>query len=223
MEVKVSDIIIPPYYIRGKNVQIKGLADSIKHIGLGHKIQVDKNLVLVDGLRRLEALKKNRTRRTEVEVVDIPKTKIVEYQLMIDFHKKHLNPIERARALKSYIKQHGYSHREAEKKLGFSKSTIGFHLKLLELPKEIQEDILSGKMKPYAVEKLIYKKKIKNIDEFKKKSRQKQLISVINRISAIKTFVRKGDWDYVALEKIRKHIGDILFLIEKKSYRGGKK
>jgi ParB/RepB/Spo0J family partition protein len=223
VEVKVKDIIVPPIYIRKELGDIKGLATSIKIGGLGYRIQVDKNLILVDGLRRLESLRKNKVKRAEVEIVDIPDFKRVEYQIMLDVHKKRFNPIELAHALKSYMNENKLSHRDAEERLGISKSTIGYHLKLLDLPKEVQEDIHSGKMKPYAVERLIYKKKIKTVDEFKKKTRVKQMSSIINRISAIKTFVEKADLTFPELERIRQHIGEVLFIIERKSHGSNNK
>jgi ParB family chromosome partitioning protein len=215
-QVRVKDIVVPPIYIRQEMGDIKGLAKSIKTSGLGYEIQVDKNLVLVDGYRRLSALKKNRIKETIVKIVDLPDFKRVEYQLMLDLHKKHFNPIERARALKSYLNENKLSHRDAEERLGISKSQIGYYIKLLDLPKEVKEDLSSGKLKPFAVERLIYKKKIKTVEDFKTKTRVKQFQSILNRLTAIKNYVKKSDLLVEEYDKLKKHLIEILELLNKK-------
>ncbi|HEY4832842.1 MAG TPA: ParB/RepB/Spo0J family partition protein [Waddliaceae bacterium] len=57
-----------------------------------------------------------------------------------------LNPIDVAKALQRLIKEFGYLQEEVAKKIGKKRSTVTNYLRLLSLPKQIQEGISIGKI-----------------------------------------------------------------------------
>lgn len=211
-EISISKIIVPPIYIRRKQPPINKLSDSIKKAGLAYPIIVDKNMVLIDGLRRLNALKKLKRRRTKVIIRDINNGDKLEYQLMIDIHKKKLNPIEKAKALKNYIDQKDISIREAGRRLGIGKSSIQDSISLLELPKYVQNEIFIGKIKPYkALE--ISRRKIKSLS-FSQKSSEIQYRCLLNRLTSIKKLLSKADLSKEQLNILKRHIDDLKLLVK---------
>jgi ParB family chromosome partitioning protein len=57
-----------------------------------------------------------------------------------------LNPIEEAGAMKEMSDQFKYSHEEIAKKLGKSRVAVTNSLRLLSLPKVVQDDVATGRM-----------------------------------------------------------------------------
>ena len=94
--------------------------------------------------------------------------------------------------------------------------------------KDIQEAIRSGEIKPYSVDidKLIYKygkRKIKSIEEFKKRSSESQYKSCLNRISSLKKYVQIGNMSNYQLLRLKDKLLILIKVIDKKVENNEKK
>jgi len=64
--------------------------------------------------------------------------------LIENIQRVDLNPIEIAKALKSLIEEFDYSHDELSGKIGKKRSTVANYIRLLGLPKSIQDSVTMG-------------------------------------------------------------------------------
>lgn len=209
--IPINRIKIPPNYPRTKfsklNFRVKDMI---------YPILVDANYNLLDGKRRLERLKRKGAVRVPVIRIlkNLNQTEQLEYQLITNLQREDLNAIDKARAFQNYLKLKGCSIREASKLLGIGKSSIEWHLRLLELPKEIQDRIHEGKLKPYSRElEKILRFRIRNEDDFKRASLENLFISVMRRLSALKSFIGKINFNDEQKAKIREKINELLKVV----------
>lgn len=212
--MRQKKIKIPPNYIRKYSKNIPSLKKALKRYGQVYPILVDKEGYLLDGKRRLEALK---DKRKKVKVLNVPLEKRLEFSLMLNLSRETLNPIDLAKALQSYQNQQGISQREIAKRLPISKSRVQDHLKLLSLPKDVQRLIAKGRIKMYQIEKLgKQKKKISSIEKFKDISGDRQFLSVTNRISSIKTMIGETTMAKEQLFRVKEKVCGLMEIVDKK-------
>jgi ParB family chromosome partitioning protein len=74
-------------------------------------------------------------------VVDYSKNDLREYALIENIQREDLNPIEIAYSLQSLIEEHGYTHEELANSISKSRSYVTNLLRILNLPKFVQEKI----------------------------------------------------------------------------------
>lgn len=67
-----------------------------------------------------------------------------EWALVENIQRQDLNPLERARAYRSYLQKFGLTHAQAAERLGEDRATISNFLRLLELNAGVQDLILRG-------------------------------------------------------------------------------
>ena len=100
---------------------------------------------LIAGERRLRASKIAGLSRVPVVVIDVEdENDLLELALIENIQRTDLNPIEEADAYRKLIEKFGYTQEETAKRVGKQRSTITNLLRLLKLPKLIQNDISSG-------------------------------------------------------------------------------
>ena len=129
--------------------KLQQLADSIREKGVIQPLLVtqgnDNRYVLIAGERRLRAAKL--AGREEVPVVVMDKgsdNESLELALIENIQRHDLNPIEEAVAYGRLMEEFHLTQEEVAKKVGRQRSTITNVLRLLQLPKSLQDDVVQG-------------------------------------------------------------------------------
>lgn len=138
--------------IRPDLPEIHDLALSIRQRGLltpplvRRKPDGDGEFLLVAGHRRHAAILALGWETTPVdEIVDIDEDEAFEIQLLENVQRVQLEPIQAARGLRLLMKRReGASAAEVARSIGLSPSWVRRHLKLLELPDEVQQRVTDG-------------------------------------------------------------------------------
>jgi len=126
------------------------LAASIKEKGILQPLlvrEVTPGLYeLVAGERRWRAAKLAGLKRVPVIVRDLSPQEALELALIENLQREDLNPIEEARGYQRLIQEFGLTQEDVAQKVGRDRSTIANALRLLKLPEDLQEDVLSGRL-----------------------------------------------------------------------------
>ena len=126
------------------------LAESIRQNGVIQPLIVTRlpdgdTYELVAGERRLRASKLAKLATVPVVVIDVTKDdSLLELALIENIQRTDLNPIEEAEAYQKLIKLFGYTQEETAKRIGKNRSTVANMLRLLNLPENIQQDVITG-------------------------------------------------------------------------------
>lgn len=151
---------------------IAELADSIKEVGLLQPPvvqEISKDLYeLIAGERRLTALRL--LGHTTVRVL-VKKTTLeisAKATLVENLQRVDLNPIEVAEGLKRLIDEFDYTQAELSKSIGKKRSTVANYLRLLHLPKEIQQSVKQGLISMAHAKLLVSCPEEKQLSLFKK-------------------------------------------------------
>lgn len=131
------------------NKDLGELADSIKEQGVIQPLIVTSDgngkYELVAGERRLRASKIAGLTTVPVVILDVQSDdSLLELALIENIQRTDLTPIEEAEAYKRLIDKFGYTQEETAKRVGKQRSTVTNMLRLLKLPKSIQEDVING-------------------------------------------------------------------------------
>jgi len=145
-EIEIAKIKTNPYQPRREfnEEAIKELASSIQKYGLLQPVVLirdEDEYILVAGERRLRATKLLGEEYIKAIVVDYSKNDLREYALIENIQREDLNPIEIAYSLQSLIEEHGYTHEELANSISKSRSYVTNLLRILNLPKFVQEKI----------------------------------------------------------------------------------
>jgi len=110
---------------------IEGLAADIRDRGLVEPLIVNEKLELIDGHRRLQALKHNKAMTAPVIIVPgLTPAMTEEIKLVTSLHKKNLTPLEEARAFKAYLTTHKATPDDLAKRINKSKRFVEERLTL---------------------------------------------------------------------------------------------
>ncbi|MGD9110158.1 MAG: ParB/RepB/Spo0J family partition protein, partial [Phycisphaerales bacterium] len=71
---------------------------------------------------------------------------MLELALVENIHRKDLNPIERAQAYRKYLDTFSLTQVEGAQRLGESRSVVANHIRLLDLPQQIQQMLIKGEL-----------------------------------------------------------------------------
>lgn len=150
-KLQISAIQPNPYQPRTEwnDEQLADLAASIKSSGVIQPIIVRSNGIdyeLIAGERRLRASSLAGLTEIPAIVRKATEEQMLEIALVENIQRTDLNPIEKAKAYGRFIESFSLTHAEAAEKLGQSRSVISNHLRLLDLPQEIQQMLLSGQL-----------------------------------------------------------------------------
>ena len=126
---------------------LEQLADSIREAGVLSPI-----LVVEDGLRYRIVAGERRYRASRMAgltsvpciVRDMTTAQQMEAALIENLQREDLNPIEEAAAIRSLMQECGYTQEQAAKKLGKSRPAIANALRLLNLPQEVIDLVITG-------------------------------------------------------------------------------
>ncbi|BAU23878.1 chromosome partitioning protein ParB [Caldimicrobium thiodismutans] len=100
----------------------------------------------VAGERRLRAAKKLGLNTIPVIIKELSDEEALLISVMENLQRKDLNPMEIALAYKNLMDKFGYTQEEVAEKVGKDRATVANFLRLLKLPKEIQDDLLEERL-----------------------------------------------------------------------------
>ena len=123
------------------------LADSIKTYGLIQPIVVRKNknaFELVSGERRWRAARKAGLKKIPAIVREFTDQENALIALLENMQREDLNIIEEAQGLEALMSDYGLTQEEVAKAVGKSRPYISNALRLLKLPKEVQDMVEGG-------------------------------------------------------------------------------
>lgn len=146
------DLLTPNPYQPRKTFNestIKELAESIKTYGIINPILVRKQgdiYQIIAGERRWRAAKSLNLPTVPVIIKDLDDQKMSEVALIENLQRENLNSIEEAESIKQILDLTKMNQNELGALLGKSQSTIANKLRLLTLPKEIQEALINKKI-----------------------------------------------------------------------------
>jgi ParB family chromosome partitioning protein len=152
LEAVALDLIDPnPFQPRRAfpEASLKELADSIRSSGVVQPIllrRAEGRYQLVAGERRWRAARLAGLEKIPAVVRDLTDLEALELSLTENLLREDLNPIEAAHGLEALQQRHGLSHEEIAKRLGVNRSTVTNTLRLLRLPREVQEMVAKGEL-----------------------------------------------------------------------------
>ncbi len=124
------------------------LANSIRTHGILQPVllkQVGQRYQLVAGHRRTAAAKIAGLQTVPAIIrADTTPEQQIEWALIENIQRQDLNPIERAKAYRTYIERFSITHSQAAARLGEDRTTITNFLRLLDLPTDIQDMVTAG-------------------------------------------------------------------------------
>ena len=149
--LKLDQIRTNPYQPREDFDQqsLEELTQSIKEKGVIQPILVRRrgdNYELIAGERRFRAAKLLNINELPAMVKDVDDAGSLEISLIENIQRQALNPIEEARAFQYLIDKFAVTQEKISEVIGKSRVSVTNTLRLLKLPKEIQEAIKQGKI-----------------------------------------------------------------------------
>lgn len=124
------------------------LAESIRTQGILQPLLVEKisddDYAIIAGERRYRAALSVGLEKIPVIVKQFSDLQRLEVSLIENIQRENLNPIEEAKAYVYLIEQADIKQEELAERVGKKRSTIANSIRLLQLPKEIQESLLKG-------------------------------------------------------------------------------
>lgn len=150
--VDISSIVPNRFQPRGdfSEESLKELAESIRTNGIIQPLLVTKavsgRFELIAGERRWRAAKIAGLKEVPVIVKEADRELMLELAIVENIQREDLNPIEEARAYKELIESFDYTQEEVSDKVSKSRPHIANTIRLLFLPKVIQEDVVLGRM-----------------------------------------------------------------------------
>ena len=132
-----------------QNAELEELARSIREKGILTPLLVskwEKGYRLIAGERRWRAAQKAGLESVPVVVRETTPVESLELALIENIHRQDLNPIEEALAYKKWLETSETTQEALAKAIGRDRSTITNMLRLLKLPKNIQKDVMEGRL-----------------------------------------------------------------------------
>lgn len=126
---------------------LEELTDSIRQNGVLQPILVRRHgekYEIVAGERRYQAARAAGLTEVPVIIREISDEDVFKLALIENLQRSDLTPLEEARGYRRLIKDKGLTQEELAKALSKSRSAITNTLRLLDLPKEVQEYVETG-------------------------------------------------------------------------------
>jgi len=217
---------------------LEELAQSIRANGVVQPIVVRRkggNYQIIVGERRWRASQRAGLQKIPAIVKKVSDEKLLELALIENIQRQELNPIEEARAYKNLVEKLGLTQEIVAERVGKNRTVITTALRLLKLPKDIQELIAEEKISAGHGRALLMISEIdtqrqltKSIIEMSLSVREtEKAIKRLNRNASVtaenKIFRPKNDANVKAAEtKLRRHFGTNVQIIPDGRGTGGK-
>lgn len=148
-ELLIKNIAANPYQPRCNfdEEKLQELAASIKEFGVVQPVVVRKkgrSYELVAGERRLRAAGLAGLTKVPAIVKDYDDAKMMEIALIENIQRHDLNPIEEAQGLRRLMQEFKLTQEQTAEKVGRSRSAVTNLLRLLNLPEQVQKQIING-------------------------------------------------------------------------------
>jgi len=148
-EIPISLTDPNPYQPRTRfdSEQLEDLKQSIRTSGVLQPIvvrPVGERYQVVMGERRLRAAREIGLERIPAIVRQVGDEELLELALIENIQRADLNPIEKARAYRRLMQEFGLTQEQVGERVGQSRSTVANFTRLLELPKEVQDNVSRG-------------------------------------------------------------------------------
>ena len=125
------------------------LAQSMKETGVIQPILVvpeEDHYKIIVGERRWRAAQAAGLQRVPVIIRNIPIEQQLEISLIENIHREELNPLEIALAYQRLIQELKYTQQDIAEKVGKDRTSVTNYLRLLKLPKEVQDFLADSKI-----------------------------------------------------------------------------
>lgn len=127
------------------------IADSIREHGVIQPLIITKDdksesYYLIAGERRFRASQLAGMKSVPVVIKEASPQEMLELALIENVQRKDLNPLEEALAFKQLQEQFGLTQAKVAKKMGLSRVAVTNKIRLLGLPKQVQESVLNSKL-----------------------------------------------------------------------------
>jgi ParB family chromosome partitioning protein len=150
-EIAVEAIVANPQQPRRvfDEADLRALADSLRLHGVIQPVVVRKRsgeegrYELVVGERRWRAARLAGLATIPALVKDVASPQLLEVALVENVQRRDLNPIELALAFQGLIET-GATQEEVGRRVGLDRSSVANTIRLLDLPRDYQEDVESG-------------------------------------------------------------------------------
>lgn len=132
---------------RLSDADLEDMAQSVREKGILTPLLVmrtEEGYQLIAGERRWRAAQKAGLERVPVVVREVSSEEVLELALIENIHRKDLNPIEEAMACRKLLEDGNLTQEELAKRIGIDRSTLANLVRLLGLPRSIQEDVMDG-------------------------------------------------------------------------------
>lgn len=147
------DSIRPNTYqprVRFDQESLDGLAESIREVGVLQPLLVrtaaDGGFELIAGERRWRAAQLAGLATVPVIVRPVDDSDSLEQAIVENLHREDLNPLEEAAAFRQLIDEFAYTQEQVAQRVGKSRPAVANHLRLLQLPGEIQTWVRDGQL-----------------------------------------------------------------------------
>ncbi len=151
-EIPLSLIEPNPFQPREKfdAEKLQELADSIREHGVVQAVVVSPaggdRYYLVAGERRCRAARMAGLTRIPALVRDLDQKRMVEIALIENLQREDLNPIEEAVAYRRLMDEFKMTQEQLGRRLGKSRPAIANTVRLLSLPRKVQDAIIRGEL-----------------------------------------------------------------------------
>jgi len=129
---------------------LKELADSILERGVIQPLLVrglgTGRYEIIAGERRFRAASIAGLKEVPVCIVDVDDQAAAAMALIENMQREDLNPLEESRGLARLIEEFGFTHEQAAKSVGKSRSAISNLLRLSQLAKAVQAMLMAGEL-----------------------------------------------------------------------------
>lgn len=237
IDIEISQISPNPFQPRETfdPVKLAELKQSISENGIIQPISVravDSGYELIAGERRLRAVRELGLERIPVYVMEVnTDEEMLELSLVENIQRDNLNPIDEANGYQTLISKCKLTQDEVATKVGKDRSTITNALRVLKLPKNIQESIIKGEITSgHARAYLTLPNRGAQVDLWKKTLRKKysvrQLENIVKNNSStpkVKVSRRKvNPFLHETENKLRTILATQVRIVEKAKGKSGK-
>lgn len=135
--------------LRFNDDSIDELASSIKESGVLQPVLVvpeGNHYTIIVGERRWRAAQKIGLKKIPSIIRKMPKAQQLETSLVENLQREDLNPLEVALAYQKLTQELNYTQQEIADKVGKDRASVANYLRLLNLPKEIQDYLAEDKI-----------------------------------------------------------------------------
>lgn len=153
-DISIDSIIVNPHQPRRffKDSELQSLAASIKVDGVIQPVTVTKTstpgkYMLIAGERRLRASRLGGMEKIPAIIREpMSDQEQLRVALIENIQRQDLNVVEEAEAYHALINDFGLTQEQCADKVGKERSTVANTLRILNLPREVQDDLVEGRM-----------------------------------------------------------------------------